>query len=334
MHNERGHGHHRKGRRGSRTLGEAERPLPFVAKKALGVMGNRSRLRVLLPLTFSIAGCSPVLQGSSVTPKSPVAPATDPGAISRRFVAAINAHDVDSLVSLMSPQYVFVDSLGVRYPFQVAREGWTQYFAMVPDYRIEVDQVTVEGNSVLLMGKAAGTFVPAGGAVEAKNRWETPAAWKALVQGGRLTLWQVFSDNEPIRQVMRAAASPTTSRATGIGGVFFKATDPKKLTAWYVEQLGFPPPKYGVRFAWREEDGGPGSTTWAIFPRNSTYFDPTVAPFMINYRVKNLDEVLARLRRAGARVDEKIDQEDNGRFCWAVDPEGNRFELWEPKTGY
>jgi predicted enzyme related to lactoylglutathione lyase len=130
-----------------------------------------------------------------------------------------------------------------------------------------------------------------------------------------------------------AAASPASPRVTGIGGVFFKANDPKKLTAWYVEQLGFSPSAYGVRFTWREDDGAPGSTTWSIFPKSTTYFDPTVAPFMINYRVKNLDEVLARLRKAGARVDDKIDQEPYGRFGWAVDPEGNRFELWEPKAG-
>ena len=73
---------------------------------------------------------------------------------------------------------------------------------------------------------------------------------------------------------------------------------------------------------------------WAVFPAKTKYFDPTVAPFMIDYRVKDLDGVLARLRKAGARVDDKIDSEENGRFGWAVDPEGNRFELWEPAAGH
>ena len=124
--------------------------------------------------------------------------------------------------------------------------------------------------------------------------------------------------------------------ATGIGGVFFKAKEPKKITAWYVANLGFPPEKYGVHFEWRQKEDPqrPGSTTWSVFPESSTYFDPTVARYMINYRVADLDAVLARLRKAGAKVDAKIEKADYGRFSWAVDPEGNRFELWEPAAGF
>ena len=66
------------------------------------------------------------------------------------------------------------------------------------------------------------------------------------------------------------------------------------------------------------------------FPSTTTYFDPTRAPFMINYRVADLDAMLEQLRQAGATVDEKINDSEYGRFGWATDPEGNRFELWEP----
>jgi predicted enzyme related to lactoylglutathione lyase len=133
-----------------------------------------------------------------------------------------------------------------------------------------------------------------------------------------------------------AARADERARATGIGGIFFKAKDPKKLQAWYVEHLGFPAPKYGVNFEWRDKTSPdkPGSTTWATFPMSTTYFDPTTAPFMINYRVVHLDAVLAHLREVGTKVDEKIESEDNGRFAWAIDPEGNRFELWEPTPGH
>ncbi len=137
----------------------------------------------------------------------------------------------------------------------------------------------------------------------------------------------------------RAEAAPPAdarARVTGIGGIFFKTKDPKKLQAWYVEHLGFPAQPFGALFEWRDKASPetPGSTTWATFPMTTTYFDPTTAPFMINYRVDHLDELLAHLREAGIKVDEKVDSEENGRFAWAIDPEGNRFELWEPKPGY
>lgn len=124
-------------------------------------------------------------------------------------------------------------------------------------------------------------------------------------------------------------------RTTGIGGVFFKAEDPKALTAWYASNLGFPPSRYGVQFVWHPADEPQrlASTSWAAFPQTTRYFDPTVATFMINYRVDDLDAVLKNLRAAGAKVDDKVDAASYGRFGHAVDPEGNRFELWEPAPG-
>jgi len=125
-------------------------------------------------------------------------------------------------------------------------------------------------------------------------------------------------------------------RATGIGGIFFKAKDPKALQAWYVEHLGFPKAAYGAQFEWRQKDAPakPASTAWAAFKESTTYFDPTVARFMIDYRVDDLDAVRKHLQEIGAKVDDKIDTEPNGRFSWAIDPEGNRFELWEPSAGH
>lgn len=125
------------------------------------------------------------------------------------------------------------------------------------------------------------------------------------------------------------------ARATGIGGIFFKAKDPKKLQAWYVDHLGFPAQPYGVNFTWREKTSDkPGSTTWATFPQTTKYFDPTTATFMINYRVEHLDALMSQLRAAGATVEDKVDTDESGRFAHAVDPEGNRFELWEPTPGH
>lgn len=125
-------------------------------------------------------------------------------------------------------------------------------------------------------------------------------------------------------------------RVTGIGGVFFKAQDPEKLAAWYAEHLGLAPSNDGgvfsVVFSWRDGSGpaGGGATVWAAFPADTAYFGPGPAPFMINYRVANLDALLQQLRAAGVPVDEHIEDHEYGRFGWATDPEGNRIELWEP----
>jgi predicted enzyme related to lactoylglutathione lyase len=122
-------------------------------------------------------------------------------------------------------------------------------------------------------------------------------------------------------------------RVTGIGGIFFKSEDPKKLKEWYRQHMGIEPDADGyVTFKWRELDKpeGKASTVWEPFPADTTYFEPTRSQFMINYRVRNLDAMLAQLRAAGATVDEKIEVMEFGKFGWATDPDGNRFELWEP----
>ena len=122
-------------------------------------------------------------------------------------------------------------------------------------------------------------------------------------------------------------------RVTGIGGIFFKAQDPKKLQTWYRESLGIEPDADGsVAFKWREEEntGRRGYTIWSPFPMDTSYFDPSTAPFMINYRVADLDAILEQLRSQGTEVDDKIEESEYGRFGWVMDPEGNRLELWEP----
>jgi hypothetical protein len=86
-------------------------------------------------------------------------------------------------------------------------------------------------------------------------------------------------------------------RVTGIGGIFFKSDDPKKLYQWYEKHLGIKAdPQYGKMFEWQEKDGKPGGTVWSIFSRDTKYFDPSRAPFMVNYRVDDLDALLEALR--------------------------------------
>ena len=119
-------------------------------------------------------------------------------------------------------------------------------------------------------------------------------------------------------------------RILGIGGIFFKARDPKALAAWYREHLGIDIDQ-GQTYGTIKSRAADEATVWSTFALDTTYFGSGPAPFMINYRVANLDAMLAQLRAAGAKVEEKVEDYDYGRFGWASDPEGNRFELWEPK---
>ncbi|MFO0603993.1 MAG: VOC family protein [Polyangiales bacterium] len=125
-------------------------------------------------------------------------------------------------------------------------------------------------------------------------------------------------------------------RVTGIGGVFFKARDPKALGAWYKTHLGIDIQEWGgAVFAWKGPDSpeGVGSTVWNPFPADTKYFAPSEAPFMINYRVADLHALLAALRAEGVRVEEKVEESEYGKFGWVVDPEGNKLELWQPPEG-
>ena len=119
-------------------------------------------------------------------------------------------------------------------------------------------------------------------------------------------------------------------RVLGIGGVFFKARDPQALAAWYQEHLGVPVAA-GQTYGMLTSAAADEPTVWSAFPADTAYFGAGPSPFMVNYRVRDLDAMLAQLRATGARVEERVEEYDYGRFGWAYDPEGNRFELWEPR---
>jgi predicted enzyme related to lactoylglutathione lyase len=125
-------------------------------------------------------------------------------------------------------------------------------------------------------------------------------------------------------------------RVTGIGGIFFKARDPKALQAWYKRHLGIDvQPWGGAAFRWTDADGQPvaGTTAWSIGSAESDSFAPGTAPFMVNYRVADLRALLDALREEGCDVLDKLDDSEFGKFGWVIDPEGNKVELWEPPAG-
>ena len=123
-------------------------------------------------------------------------------------------------------------------------------------------------------------------------------------------------------------------RVTGIGGVFFSAKDPVALRAWYQTHLGIDVQEWGgAAFRWVDEAGAPagGTTIWSIGKGSS--FAPSQAPFMINYRVADLQPLIEALRQEGCEVLDKVEESEYGKFGWVIDPEGNKVELWQPPEG-
>jgi predicted enzyme related to lactoylglutathione lyase len=118
-------------------------------------------------------------------------------------------------------------------------------------------------------------------------------------------------------------------RVLGIGGIFFKARDPNALAEWYRHHLGVSV-EAGQTYGMFTSAATGEQTVWSTFPTGTTYFGPGQSSCMVNYRVRNLDAMLAQLRAAGVTVEDRVESYENGRFGWASDPEGNRFELWEP----
>jgi catechol 2,3-dioxygenase-like lactoylglutathione lyase family enzyme len=107
-------------------------------------------------------------------------------------------------------------------------------------------------------------------------------------------------------------------RVTGIGGIFFKSKDPQALREWYRAHLGIESDgEGGASFHWRDADDPErkGLTVWSAFPQDTNYFKTSSAPFMINYRVENLDWLLEQLRAEGLEVDPRIEEYEYGRFA-------------------
>ena len=125
------------------------------------------------------------------------------------------------------------------------------------------------------------------------------------------------------------------AKVTGIGGVFFKAKgDPKALADWYEKNLGMHlEPWGGAILRWSEDkaDDG-GATAWHLQEKDSDSFAPSQSSFMINYRIDNMESMLAQLKSNGVQIVKGPESHENGKFLWVMDPDGNKVELWEPKA--
>jgi lactoylglutathione lyase len=121
-------------------------------------------------------------------------------------------------------------------------------------------------------------------------------------------------------------------KVTGVGGIFFKCQDPAKMKDWYNANLGFNAGQWGATFEFRDLDKpeNKGTLAWNTFKQDTRYFEPSQKEFMINYRVENIEELVAELKKAGITICDEIATYDYGKFVHILDPENNKIELWEP----
>jgi predicted enzyme related to lactoylglutathione lyase len=121
-------------------------------------------------------------------------------------------------------------------------------------------------------------------------------------------------------------------KVTGIGGVFFKSKNPQKMNEWYKTHLGINTNPYGAVFEWHQgaDSSKKGFTSWNPFDASTDYFAPSDKEFMINYRVENIEELVAELQNSGVTILDSIETVEYGKFVHILDIEGNKIELWEP----
>lgn len=132
---------------------------------------------------------------------------TNPIEVVLQFEHAINSRDPEAISSLMASDGEFIDSLGNRIQgAEKLRAAWIGYFKMVPDYSISHSEIFAQGDTVAVFGSAQGTFSK-DGQLRKENFWKTPAAWRAVIKNGKIAVWQVYADNEPIRAIMRKAST-------------------------------------------------------------------------------------------------------------------------------
>src|SRR2546421_4823569 len=112
----------------------------------------------------------------------------------------------------------------------------------------------------------------------------------------------------------------------------FKSANRDQMREWYSKHLGLADKGQGAMLPWREHDDPQKEhvTVWTVFPTSTKYFDPSPAPFMINYIVDDMDALLDRLKQEGVKIDAKRMDESYGRFAWIYDLDGNKIELWQP----
>lgn len=132
--------------------------------------------------------------------------------------------------------------------------------------------------------------------------------------------------------IAQTEMSEKKGRVTGIGGIFFKTSDPKKTKEWYSKNLGMKTDDYGTMFEFRTSENPEQKAylQWSPFSEKTKYFEPSQKEFMINYRVENMEALVEELKANGVTVLDSIATYDYGKFVHILDNDSNKIELWEP----
>ena len=120
------------------------------------------------------------------------------------------------------------------------------------------------------------------------------------------------------------------AQVLGIGGVFFKSSNPRKLARWYSRSLGIPLAGPTVAVFKPASMPKQSYTVWSVFPASTRYFRPSESQLMVNFVVDDVEGALALVVAAGGKAIGKVREYPYGRFGWFQDPDGNKVELWQP----
>lgn len=161
----------------------------------------------------------------------------------------------------------------------------------------------------------------------------TTKSWNRLVAVAAFLIATSFLSGFAFRTILtQRVETQQMKKVTGIGGIFFKCKDPKKLREWYKTHLGLQVNQYGSVFEWYQgaDSTKKGFTQWSPFNEKTKYFEPSTKDFMINYRVENMDALIAELQKAGVTITDTVQTVEYGKFVHILDLENNKIELWEP----
>jgi hypothetical protein len=116
-------------------------------------------------------------------------------------VEAINSANIEMLAGLMTEDHTFIDADGSEHSgYKKMRDGWQDYFSMVPDFKIKIHDHFERDNSVVLIGTAEGTFIDKG-EIKTENHWKVPAAWRVEISNNQVAIWQLFTNQEPMIKI-------------------------------------------------------------------------------------------------------------------------------------
>jgi predicted enzyme related to lactoylglutathione lyase len=256
-----------------------------------------------------------------------------PTDILKQFVKGINTQNTDTMSLCLANEHVYTNSANITFKGKMAAlEAWKALFAQLPDYQINFTEIHESGVTVM----AFGTAMASAGNKTIDNSFSIPMAIKCTLENEQIVLCQIFADTLKPSQVLDRTAPIDQAdklKVAGFGGVFFKTKDTKATAAWYDKHLGT---RFGANswstFKWRERQkpGVIGRTEFSLFAEKTDYFDPSPNPFMFNFRVVDLDALIAQLKADGVVIIGDTQLFEYGKFAWVLDLDGNKIELWQP----